>query len=88
MNIPKVKNPILPEKAKGIIFDLPHWPLVVNDGENILRAVDLQIKYHFSFWDSLILQAAVTSKPEFLLSEDFQDGQVIESVTILNPFLE
>ena len=83
----KVKNPILPETAKEIISDLLRWPLVVNDRGNILRAVDLQIKYHFSFWDSLILQAAITSKSEFLLSEDFQDGQVIESVTIVNPFL-
>jgi len=84
----KVKNPILPEKAKAIISDFLHWPLVVNDGKDILRAVDLQIKYHFSFWDSLILQASITSKSEFLLSEDFQNGQVIESVTIVNPFLE
>lgn len=83
----KVKNPILPETAKEIISDLIRWPLVVNDGGNILRAIDLQIKYHFSFWDSLILEAAITSKSEFLLSEDFQDGQVIESVTIINPFL-
>jgi predicted nucleic acid-binding protein len=29
----------------------------------------------------------MASKSEFLLSEDFQDGQVIESVTIINPFL-
>jgi predicted nucleic acid-binding protein len=84
----KVKNPILPEMAKEIISDLLQWPLVVNDGRNILRAIDLQIKYHFSFWDSMILQAAITSKSEFLLSEDFQDGQVIESVNIVNPFLE
>ena len=83
----KVKNPIRPEMAKEIISDLVQWPLVVNDGKNILRAIDLQIKYHLSFWDSLILQAAITSKSEFLLSEDFQDGQVIESVTIVNPFL-
>jgi len=83
----KVKYPILPETAREIVSDLLHWPFVVNDGGNILRAVDLQIKYHFSFWDSLILQAAVASKSEFLLSEDFQDGQVIESVTIINPFL-
>jgi predicted nucleic acid-binding protein len=73
--------------AKEIISDLVQWPLVVNDGKNILRAIDLQIKYHLSFWDSLILQAAITSKSEFHLSEDFQDGQVIESVTIVNPFL-
>jgi predicted nucleic acid-binding protein len=83
----KVKNPILPETAKEIVSDLLRWPLVVNDEGNILRAIDLQIKYHFSFWDSLILQAAMTSKSEFLLSEDFQNGQVIEFVTIINPFL-
>jgi predicted nucleic acid-binding protein len=84
----KVKNPILSETAREIISDLLRWPLVVNDGKNILRAVELQMKYHFSFWDSLILQAAIVSKSEFLLSEDFQAGQVIESVTIVNPFLE
>lgn len=84
----KVTNPILPRAAKEIISDLLRWPVVVNDGANILRAVDLQIKYHFSFWDSLILQAAIASKSEFLLSEDFQDRQVIDSVTILNPFLK
>ena len=84
----KVRNPISPQAAKEIISDLLRWPLIVNDGGTILGAVDLQIKYHFSFWDCLILQAAVTSKSEFLLSEDFQHGQVIESVTILDPFLK
>jgi predicted nucleic acid-binding protein len=84
----KVRNPISPQAAKEIISDLLRWPLIVNDGGTILGAVDLQIKYHFSFWDSLILQAAITSKSEFLLSEDFQHGQVIESVTILDPFLK
>jgi predicted nucleic acid-binding protein len=60
----------------------------VNGGKHILNAIDIQMKYHFSFWDSLIVQAAVVSKCEFLLSEDFQDRQVIESLTIVNPFLE
>lgn len=83
----KVKHPILPEMAREIVSDLLRWPLVVNDGMNSLRAIDLRIKYHFPFWDSMILQAAMASKSEFLLSEDFQDGRVIESVTIINPFL-
>ena len=83
----KVENPIPPKAAKEIILDLLHWPLVVNDGKNILGAIDIRMKHHFSFWDSLILQAAFASKSEFLLSEDFQGGQVIGSVTIVNPFL-
>ena len=84
----KVRHPVLPKMAKEIISDLVQWLIVVNDGKNILRAIDLQTKYHFSFWDSLILQAAIASNSEFLLSEDFQDGQIIESVTIVNPFLK
>ena len=84
----KVRNPILPETAREIVSDLLRWPLIVNDGKNILRTIDFQVKYHFSFWESLIVQAAVTSRSQYLLSEDLQDGQVIESVTILNPFLE
>ena len=84
----KVRHPVLPKMAKEIISDLVQWLIVVNDGKNILRAIDLQTKYHFSFWDSLILQAAIASNSEFLLSEDFRDGQVIESVTIVNPFLK
>lgn len=83
----KVQRPIPSEKAKEIIADLLHWPLVVNDADHILRAVDLQITYRFSFWDSLILHAAISSRSDYLLSEDFQHGQVIESVTIWNPFL-
>ena len=84
----KVRNPIPSKAARKIVSDFLHWPLVVNDGKHILNAIDLQMKYHFPFWDSLILQAAVVSKSEFLLSEDFQDRQVIESLTIVNPFLE
>ena len=83
----KVENRIPVKAAKEIILDLLRWPLVVNDGKNILGAIDIQMKHHFSFWDSLILQAAFVSKAEFLLSEDFQDGQVSGSVTIVNPFL-
>jgi len=83
----KVKNPIPHRTAKGIISDLLHWPTVVNDGAIILRAIDLKGRYHFSFWDSLILQSALSAQADFLLSEDFQNGKLIESVTILNPFL-
>lgn len=84
----KVKSPVSPKAAKEIISDLLHWPLIVNDGKSIIRAIDLQLKYKFSFWDSLILQAAIAAKAEFLLSEDFQDRQVVESITIVNPFLQ
>lgn len=83
----KVKYPISPETAREIIADLLHWPLVVIDGKNILRAIDLPMEHHLSLWDSLIVQAAIVSKSHFLLSENFQHGQVIESMIVVNPLL-
>lgn len=41
----------------------------------------------FSFWDSLIVEAALTSGCICLLSEDMEDGLVINVIlTIHNPF--
>lgn len=49
-------------------------------------AVSLRRRWRFSFYDSLIVAAALESKCNVLYSEDFQDGQEIESLTIVNPF--
>jgi predicted nucleic acid-binding protein len=47
------------------------------------------VKYQFSYWDSLILAAALESGCIWLYSEDLQDGQQIENtLTIRNPFLQ
>jgi predicted nucleic acid-binding protein len=44
-------------------------------------------RYHFSYWDSLIVASALESGCSILYSEDLQDGQVIEnSLKIVNPF--
>jgi predicted nucleic acid-binding protein len=52
------------------------------------RALDLQTRYRYGFYDSLIIAAALDAGCTRLYSEDFQDGQRIEGLTIKNPFLE
>lgn len=52
------------------------------------RALDLQSRYRYSFYDSLIIAAALDAGCTQLFSEDLQDGQRIEGLTIRNPFLE
>jgi predicted nucleic acid-binding protein len=55
--------------------------------ETILKALELAEKYRYSYYDSLILAAALSAGCTALASEDMQDGQVIEnSLTIFNPF--
>jgi len=39
-----------------------------------------------SFWDSLIVAAAAHGQCQVLVSEDMQDGQVINGVRFENPF--
>ena len=50
------------------------------------RGLDIQDRYHYSFYDSLIIAAALEAGCARLLSEDMQDGQRIDSLTIVNPF--
>jgi predicted nucleic acid-binding protein len=52
------------------------------------RALDLQTRYRYGFYDSLIIAAALDAGCTRLYSEDLQDGQRIEGLTIKNPFVE
>jgi len=44
-------------------------------------------RYHFPWYDSLIVAAALQAHCGILYSEDFQHGQKLENLKILNPFL-
>ncbi len=82
----KISRPLGPDEAKEIIFHLLKWEIIVNDGRAILSAIGLQRRYKYPFWDSLIIQAAIAGRASVLLSENFQSGQRIEPVKIVNPF--
>lgn len=49
--------------------------------------LDLQTRYACSFYDSLILAAALQAGCRTLFTEDLQHGQDIEGLRIENPFL-
>ena len=82
----KIPKPMDIKLAKEIMRDLLKWNVVVNDGESILEAVNILLRYHYSFWDSMIIEAAVKSGAGMLLTEDLSDGQIISGVIIKNPF--
>ena len=52
------------------------------------RTLDLQARYRYSYYDSLIIAAALDAGCTRLYSEDLQDGQRIEGLTVENPFRE
>ncbi|MBF0192817.1 MAG: PIN domain-containing protein [Magnetococcales bacterium] len=61
--------------------------LVPDRLELFLRASVLRERSGFSYWDSLIVSAALESGCVTLYTEDMQHGQVVEGrLTIINPF--
>ena len=66
--------------------EFAEFPLVQVDRSLISWAMKRHRSNVFSFWDSLIVEAALQSMCAQLLTEDMQDGLVIESMTIRNPF--
>jgi predicted nucleic acid-binding protein len=81
----KVGRPVDAKATREIISDYLTWHVVVNGGESILEALDLEARFQISFWDALIVQAAHTSGAEVLYSEDLSDGQTYGAVRVINP---
>jgi len=84
----KIIKPLLIKNARVILEYLSTWDVVANDKYITLKAIDIQERYRFAFWDSLIIQAAIQGQACMLLSEDLPDGQVVKDLKILNPFTE
>jgi predicted nucleic acid-binding protein len=82
------KNIKTKEEASQIIADLTSGFSVTDVlTATVNKAVDISIKYAFSYWDSLIIASALESNCTILYTEDMQDGQVIDNkLRIVNPF--
>ncbi len=59
---------------------------VFPDMDFYAKGIELAERYKYSFYDSLIIAAALVAECETLYSEDLQHGQVIQNMTIVDPF--
>lgn len=87
MNVITRKLNATPEKALQLLDRVlvPLWQ--INPTRTLYRrGLDLQARYGFSFYDSLIIAAALEAGCTCLYSEDMQDGQQIQGLIIQNPF--
>ena len=77
------------EQANKFLLDalVPLWKINPTR-ELYLRSLSIQSRYRYSFYDSLIIAAALEAGCKTLYSEDMQHGQRIEQLIIKNPFLE
>jgi predicted nucleic acid-binding protein len=82
----KGRKPSSADEALRYLDRLAAYPIVTLDYGAIRAAGELSARETLSFWDALIVIAAVRARAERLYSEDLQDGRVILGVRIVNPF--
>lgn len=64
------------------------FEVVTTSADLIAGALDLHVLRGVSFYDALIVQAAVVSGCQRVLSEDLQHGTTLGGVRIENPFAD
>jgi predicted nucleic acid-binding protein len=72
--------------AAEAVSNFAELPLVQIDSRLIIAAIHRSRKDQLSFWDALIVQAAIEGNAGTLYSEDMQHGQVLDSLRVVNPF--
>jgi len=75
-----------PDRARARVERLNRLDVVVIRPDLVLGAIDLHRLHGLSFWEALVVRAAAAAGCARLLSEDLNEGQVIEGVRIENPF--
>jgi predicted nucleic acid-binding protein len=69
-----------------ILEDLSDWIVFSPGASDVIDALALRRRYGISFWDAMIIQAAIQVKAPTIWSEDLNDGQEYGGVTVRNPF--
>ena len=80
MSIPEIREILSTIRAVCVVRSL--------DIETHELGLEMAERYGFSIYDGLIVAAAVRAGSAILYTEDLQQGQVIDQVTIQNPFAQ
>ena len=82
----KLKKPLSSSKALEIVEEYLTWTVIENTGMLLTTAIELQQKAQLSFWDAMVVQAAIDGGCDTLYSEDLNAGQRFGPLVVVNPF--
>ena len=83
----KIKPGLPKETARLDVVNLKAWQPLVIDRETVERAWGVRDRFNYAWWDALIIAVALILECDYLLTEDLQENQVIDHLTIINPVL-
>ena len=88
LNVLTGKFGMPPDRIRRLLDNVltPLWQINPT-GSLYQSAISLRSQYSLSFYDSLIVAAALDAGCTRLYSEDIQHGQQIQRLTIVNPFV-
>jgi predicted nucleic acid-binding protein len=82
----KLERPLDPVEASQAVDWLSLLQVVALDPGLVKAAIQTSRSSQISYWDALIVASAASGGCARLLSEDLNDGQIIGSVRVENPF--
>ncbi|MEW9804610.1 PIN domain-containing protein [Mesorhizobium sp. ZMM04-5] len=80
------RRDISPDIVFSLVDDILVWGSAPIDSETVAAARAIHLRYGYSWWDCLLLASAIQLGCTHFLSEDLQDGQRIDTLTIVDPF--
>lgn len=83
----KIPQPLTLEDAeRSVTHYVRSWTIYDLTEQTVLEAMRAVRQYQLSYWDGLIWATAKLNRVPNILSEDFQDGILLEGVRVWNPF--
>jgi predicted nucleic acid-binding protein len=82
----KLGRPMSPEQGLAAVQQLKTYPVAAITQDLVTRGIRRSIDSRISFWDGLIVETALAEKARLLVTEDLQDGWMIGSMRVWNPF--
>jgi predicted nucleic acid-binding protein len=79
-------DPLTHEQATKLVESFFRFQLIVVTREIMLAAISTRQRFHISYWDAAILEAARSLGCSTVLSEDLNDGQDYAGIQVANPF--
>ena len=82
----RIAIPLAASEAETIIVAYSEsWTVFDLNASVVREAIRISHQHQLAYWDGLLFAAARMNGASVLLTEDMQDGQVVDGVTIVNP---
>lgn len=83
----RLKPKLSHQQAQAHLSSFSQFRVMSTQAQHVLVATQLVQEHQLSWWDALILEAALRAEADVLVSEDFSHGQRFGKLVVENPFL-